>query len=196
MRTRDARKVDAIRETALRMIVEEGFKGMSMQKLAKKAGVSPATIYLYYKDRNDLLHQLYLEVLDRTNEAALVKFRPSMSFAEGLKQLWLNRYRYYTRHPNDFYFVEQFINSPLVRRITDKEDQTYRGLMRQFYQNAIASRQLKKLPFEVYWTLCNSPLYQLIRFHLQDNIHPHPAMKITEKKLLATLELVLKALHP
>ena len=41
------------------MIVKEGFDGLSMQKLAKAANVSPATIYLYFKNREDLLNQLY-----------------------------------------------------------------------------------------------------------------------------------------
>ncbi|HXO77347.1 MAG TPA: helix-turn-helix domain-containing protein, partial [Puia sp.] len=63
MRVRDESKVEAIYQQALKMIVEEGFDGLSMQKLARAAGVSPATIYIYFKDRDDLLLQLHqLEV--------------------------------------------------------------------------------------------------------------------------------------
>ncbi|MGZ3932351.1 MAG: TetR/AcrR family transcriptional regulator, partial [Bacteroidia bacterium] len=43
MRTRDEQKESAIRQKAIEMIVKEGFDGLSMQKLAKAAGVSPAT---------------------------------------------------------------------------------------------------------------------------------------------------------
>lgn len=48
----------AIREKVLAMIVKEGFDGLSMRKLANAAGVSPATIYVYFKDRDDLIMQL------------------------------------------------------------------------------------------------------------------------------------------
>ena len=129
MRLKDEHKDLAIRETALRMIVEEGFKGLSMQKLAKAANVSPATIYLYYEDRQDLLNKLYLEILDRTNKAALAGFDPEMKFDEGLRQIWQNRFRYYARHPYDFYFIEQFINSPLIKHVADKEDKRYGEIM-------------------------------------------------------------------
>ena len=55
MRTRDENKEAAIRTKALEMIVKVGLDGLSMQKLAKSANVSPATIYIYFKDREDLI---------------------------------------------------------------------------------------------------------------------------------------------
>jgi AcrR family transcriptional regulator len=60
MRTRDENKESAIRQKAIEMIVKKGFDGLSMQKLAKAADVSPATIYIYYKDRDDLIVQLWM----------------------------------------------------------------------------------------------------------------------------------------
>ena len=61
MRTRDENKELTIREKALEMAVKDGFDGLSMQKLARAAGVSPATIYIYFKDRDDLILQLWLQ---------------------------------------------------------------------------------------------------------------------------------------
>ncbi len=61
MRKRDTNKELAIRQKALEMIVKDGLDGFSMQNLAKAAGVSPATIYIYCKDRKDLIVQLCLE---------------------------------------------------------------------------------------------------------------------------------------
>jgi AcrR family transcriptional regulator len=195
MRNKDENKEAAVRDAALKMIVEQGFKGLSMQKLAKEANVSPATIYIYYKDRGDLLNKLYLEVLGRTNKAALQGFSAGMTFAAGLKLLWLNRFRYYTKHPGDFYFIMQFINSPLIAGLDEGED-AYGKLMQAFYKTAVKNKEVAKLPLEVYWTMAYAPLYQLIRFHLQKSKHPSPNINITEIKLLAALQLVLKALQP
>jgi TetR/AcrR family transcriptional repressor of multidrug resistance operon len=194
MRAKDEKKDWAIRETALQMIVKEGFKGLSMQKLAKKANVSPGTIYIYYKDRNDLLNKLYIEVIDRTHKAVLIRFNPEMEFSKGLKLLWLNRYRHYIKYPNDFYFSEQFINSPLIKSLKEKEDQAYRKQMEEFYNNAVGNGEIPKLALEVYWTIAFAPLYHLIKFNLQEVIYPLPHLHVSEKKLLVTLELVLKAL--
>ncbi len=46
--------MDAARE----MFVAEGYTSVSMRKIADKIGYSPTTIYLYFKDKSDLLHQI------------------------------------------------------------------------------------------------------------------------------------------
>lgn len=196
MRLKDDHKIEAIRDEALRMIVEDGFKGMSMQKLAKAANVSPATIYIYYKDRQDLLDNIYLYIFNQSNEAALINFNPDMSFAEGLKTLWLNRFRYFTANPYHSLFLEQFINSPLIASATEKENDEYSKKMQLFYSNAVKNEQVEKLQVEIYWSLAFAPLYQLIKFHLRSGKHPYNRKGVDEENLLQCLHMVLKALQP
>src|SRR5690348_11655773 len=99
MRTRDELKEQVIRQKALEMIVGEGFDGFSMQKLAKAADVSPATIYIYFKDKEDLILQLCRQEGTMMTEETLKDFTPSMSFSEGLKVQWVNRAKYCLKHP-------------------------------------------------------------------------------------------------
>ena len=56
MRTRDENKEQLVRQKALELIVNQGLEGFSMQKLAKAAAVSPATLYIYYKDNYTIDH--------------------------------------------------------------------------------------------------------------------------------------------
>ena len=83
MRRRDVEKERLIRENAFKMFFEEGFSGFSMQKLAKASGVSPATLYIYFKDKDDLIMQLYAEEMQNMTSATLEGFEASMPFAEG-----------------------------------------------------------------------------------------------------------------
>src|SRR6478752_10305700 len=99
MRTRDSNKERAIREKGIEMIVKEGFDGLSMQKLARAAGVSPATIYIYYKDREDRIIQLALYASEKLTCTSLENFDPEMSFEEGMKMQWRNRARFFTEDP-------------------------------------------------------------------------------------------------
>lgn len=46
--------LDAARE----MFAAEGYQNVSMRKIADKIGYSATTIYLHFKDKNDLLHQI------------------------------------------------------------------------------------------------------------------------------------------
>ena len=99
------------------MIVEEGFDRLSMQKLAKAANVSPATIYIYFKDREDLILQIGIEEERKMFEATLLNFDPEMSFEEGLRVQWINRANYFLENPNQMHFMEQLKYSRFSKEI-------------------------------------------------------------------------------
>src|SRR5437764_3374776 len=99
MTATDEHKEKSIREKALKMIVKEGIKGFSMQKLAKAANVSPGTLYIYFKDKEDLILQLCKEAGEKMADITLKNFDPSMNFSEGLKVQWVNRAKYCLKYP-------------------------------------------------------------------------------------------------
>jgi AcrR family transcriptional regulator len=50
-----------ILEAAVRLFLNEGFEKVTMRRIAEEIEYSPATLYLYYKDKNEILHALYNE---------------------------------------------------------------------------------------------------------------------------------------
>ena len=58
LRTRDQTKVDKIKQAVLDLTSQEGLLGWSIAKLAKRAGVSPATVYIYYPNQDEMLKEL------------------------------------------------------------------------------------------------------------------------------------------
>jgi TetR/AcrR family transcriptional repressor of multidrug resistance operon len=194
MRTRDEHKEKSIRETAMKMIVEEGFDGMSMQKLAKAAGVSPATIYIYYKNREDLLAQLYMEVQRTFMEVALKGFDPDMSFEEGLWLQWKNRLRFIMKYPVHFRFHEQFRNSPLVNQECITNISEFKDNMKRFVMNAMLKGDIKRVEPEIFWAQAYGPFYALIRFHLEDKSIMSRKFKLSENIMKQTFKMVIKGL--
>lgn len=197
MRKRDERKERLIREKAIEMIVKHGFDGLSMPKLAKEAGVSPATIYIYFKDREDLILQLCYEEGKKMTEATLKDFDPGMSFAEGLKVQWINRARYCLENQMSAHFLEQVKYSPFYDKSYFQTDRTFSNAMRQFVHGAIERKEVIPLPVEIYWSIAFAPLYQLVKFHTSGKGFPGSGnFKLDDQKLTQTLALVLKALKP
>lgn len=195
MRPKDEHKEAAIRQKAIEMIVKKGFDGLSMQKLAKAAKVSPATIYIYFKDREDLLNKLFMETNLKFTEAVLKGFDPKMDFADGLWLQWKNRYTLILEEPYRFQFMEQFKHSPLVHH---KEIQTdlFRETMKKFIGNALAKKQMREMPIEIYWALAYGPFYALIKFHLNQKTMSGRPFVLTEEKMKQAFNLVLKTLQP
>lgn len=195
MRTRDENKEAAIREKAMEMIVEEGFDGLSMQKLAKAAGVSPATIYIYYRNREDLLNSLYNEVNNTFAEVALKKFNPELSLEEGLWVQWKNRMKFIMEYPVYFKFFEQFRNSPLIHHKAVQSNH-FKEAMRQFVSNAIQRKEMAKIEPEMFWSLAYGSFYSLIKFHLLQKSMMNDSYKVTDAKLKQLLKMVVTALKP
>jgi AcrR family transcriptional regulator len=196
MRTRDINKENIIREKAIETIVKEGLDGFSMQKLAKAAGVSPATLYIYYKDRDDLITQIAIEISNRLMETSLKGMHPKMSFAEGMAIQWKNRMEFYMKYPLDVEFIEQIRYTPTYNAVRDSLRKNFGDVLGTFVHNAINRGELTPLPFEVYWSVAFSPLYQLIKFHMQGKSHTNDCFRITDDMVALTLQLVLKALKP
>jgi len=196
MRTRDESKEQAIREKAIDIVIKNGLDGLSMQKLAKAAGVSPATIYIYFKDREDFLVRISTDISSRLLEASLKNFDPEMSFEEGLRIQWKNRAAFFREYPKDMQFIEQIRYSPLYEKVMPMLTKGFSEVMGAFVHNAIRRKELKKLPFEVYWSVAFAPLYQLIKFHAQGKSYASEKFEINDKVMMQTLELVVKALRP
>ncbi|WP_423148226.1 TetR/AcrR family transcriptional regulator [Rubrolithibacter danxiaensis] len=197
MRIRDEHKEQMIRQKAMEMVVSNGIDGLSMQKLARSAGVSPATIYIYFQDREDLLIQICIEETKKMSDATLQNFSPDMHFDEGLKIQWLNRAKYCLENPMHIDFIEQIRHSPLYIKAFELIDKTFMQTMGKFVSNAITRNELIRVPVEVYWSVAFAPLYQLLKFNRQGrSINGKTNFSLTEELMMQTLQLVLKALKP
>lgn len=197
MRTRDEAKEVAIRKKAMELIVKEGFDGLSMHKLAKAAGVSVATIYIYYKDREDLILSLCKEETARMSEATLRGFDPNMTFAEGLKNQWKNRAAFWLKNPVEAQFLERMRHSPYHEKILIFLKKDFIEAMHSFVGNAIKNKELVKIPVEVFWSVAYAPLYQLVKYHMDGSSLPGLGpFVLTDKIMNQALSLVVKGLTP
>jgi AcrR family transcriptional regulator len=195
MRVRDENKEVAIREEAMVMIVKGGFESLSMQKLAKAANVSPATIYIYYKNKEDLLHQLFNKAHEKFAEYALSGFDPEANLEEGLWTQWKNRLRFIEDYPVYFRFIEQFRNSPLINH--KNVSMTYfRENMMTFVKNALKRGEINKMDPEIFWSMAYGTFYSLIKFHLQEKKMMTETFKLSDQKLKQALKMVVKGLKP
>jgi AcrR family transcriptional regulator len=47
--------------TAMELFLEEGFENVTIRRIAGKIEYSPATVYLYYRDKNEILYSLHAQ---------------------------------------------------------------------------------------------------------------------------------------
>lgn len=196
MRPRDIQKEEAIQKKAIEIAVKDGFDGLTMNKLAKAAGVSPATIYIYYKDRDDMILQISLAEEFRMFEATMQGFSPEMPFAEGLRNQWLNRARYYMENPLSMLYMEQIRYTRFNDEVWKQAKMEFVKKLQTFVHNAVEKGELIRLPIEVYWSLAFAPLYQLLKFHVNENGMHGKKFTLDEEQIELAVSLVIKGLTP
>lgn len=121
MRTKDEGKQAALFEATVKLVNEIGFAASSVSKIAKEADVSPATIYVYYKNKEDLLVSTYVEIKRNLSRAILKEFDESQPIRDILKGVWFHMFAYISKNSSYFQFAEQFSNSP-YNELVNKED--------------------------------------------------------------------------
>ena len=114
MRKKDDEKQKRIKNAVMRLILEQGFAGTSISKIAREAGVSPATVYIYYENKEEMLKDIYVEYSEEVFGYLAERTQPEMSASELVATLIRNYYAYIQENREIFSFVEQFAQCPAL----------------------------------------------------------------------------------
>lgn len=195
MRTRDTNKEETVKQKAIEMLAKLGIEGFGMNRLAKESGVSVATLYIYYTDKEDLIKQIGIEIGQKFFNEMIKDFSPTMSFKEGLSKQWENRTRFALKHPLSVACWELLCHSSYREYIWEESLLDFKIIMADFFKNAIAKKELVPISTEVFWSVAYGPLYTLLRFENKGKNFNGGPFKLTQSTDEA-FELVIKALTP
>lgn len=112
MRRKDDEKENSIKEAVIKLILQEGFHGTSISKIAKVAGVSPATVYIYYENKEAMLRDIYEEYAEDIFTHVLERVQREMNGRQLIEMLVYSYYSYIRDHEEIFNFVDQFSSCP------------------------------------------------------------------------------------
>jgi AcrR family transcriptional regulator len=149
MRYKDESKKEAIIKATVELVNQIGFVSSSVSKIAKAANVSPATIYIYYKNKDDLLVSTYVEIKQKLSAAMLKDFDDSQPIRDVFQKVWFNSFEYITENPQYFYFTEQFSYSPYSSLVDKKEMEKYFEPLYNTLVKGVEQKILKDVPFDV-----------------------------------------------
>lgn len=139
-----------IMDAARDMFVSEGYQSVSMRKIADKIGYSPTTIYLYFKDKSDLLHQICEQTFARLAQNIKAIERLSDNPLEKLRSGLREYVHFGLKHPSQYEIV--FI-TPLPKTIEMEFDETNGKIafdtMREVIAECVSANLLKSADVEL-----------------------------------------------
>jgi AcrR family transcriptional regulator len=98
-----SRRRTAILAAARRLILKHGVEGMSMNQLAESTELNKATLYLYFRDKDDLIDAVVYEGLVLLEREYQQVDRPAHSGLEKVLRLARSTFAFYKQHPVYFY---------------------------------------------------------------------------------------------
>lgn len=122
--TRKERQKEELRakilQAAKELFMQKGFEDTSIRNIAEKIEYSPTTIYLYFKDKDDIFCELHREGFTLLNQY----FRPLSHVADPYERLKaINKaYIAFAMENGEFYDLMFIINSPMKSIQKDESD--------------------------------------------------------------------------
>lgn len=116
MRTKDLNKVEAIFNASLKLILKEGIAGLTMAKIAKRAGIATGTLYIYFKNKEDLITAMYLKLRQDSVQRFLEGYDENEPFKIGIRKVWRNYLMHRIKYYEESIFLEQYYRSPYITK--------------------------------------------------------------------------------
>lgn len=161
MRFKDNDKKKALFNATIKLVNEIGFDSSSVSKIAKEAGVSPATLYIYFDNKEDLLVSTYVQIKLKTSKAVLNEFDDNLPIQEALKDIWVKMFKHMAQNQNAYKFAEQFANSPYISLVNREELEAHYEPIFALLQKGIEEKLIKNVDAELLTAFMFYPLSYL-----------------------------------
>ena len=122
MRIKDEDKQRRIKDAMVNLILREGIDGTSISKIAREAGVSAATIYVYYPSKEEMLAEVFREYARQPYQYLMRVVHPDMDGRELIEAIVRGCYDFSTEHEDVFSFVEQCSRCPTLASQVCEQD--------------------------------------------------------------------------
>jgi len=163
MRYKDDSKKEKIIIAAIELINEVGLAEISMSKIAKKAGVSAGTIYVYFENKEDMIKKLFLIVKKDMYEKMLYGIDLLLPTEAEFRQLMKNYVDFLLDNKDYFLFFEQCINSPLIWKMCKEEAHVIAKPILEFFERGKKHNTFKQIHMDIIFIYAFGPLIQIAK---------------------------------
>lgn len=156
----------------MELITEHGFHATPMSMIAKQAGVAAGTIYNYFPSKEVLINLLYGELRQKMELALISNESGSGNIRERFFLLYRNLFQYFTQNPEEFKFLEQYANSPLIllNQNTAKDARHFNQPVIDFLEGGIELGVLRNMDIRLMTAVVYGHVVSIAKLHLSGQL--------------------------
>lgn len=163
MRTKDESKTEQIYKATLDLVKERGLAGITMNDISKAASIATGTLYIYFKNKEELIKALFLECRNVSVQHYFAGVEETASFEGKMKRVFINIINYKLAFFEVSAFLEQSYHSPFVC-ITDlKKKQKALSPLFALVKEGIESGRLKNVEEELIISYLFGIIHEIVK---------------------------------
>lgn len=129
----------AILEAAYRLFAQQGYAGTRMPQIAKAAGISPSTIYVYFSSKFQILSSLYVPWFEQRLEALETSLKRCRTAPQKLRRIVTAMWSELPAADNGFC-------SNLIQALSERPEDEYRPHLRIYIEERLSVMLTGSLP--------------------------------------------------
>ena len=172
-------KRNALIRATIELVNNNGFHAAPMSKIAKMANVSPATIYLYFENKQDLVNKAYIEVKAEYTQYAFATYNVESTVEKGFETIWKRIADFKLKDSENAMFLAQCDNTPMIDEASRKEGIKHLQPLLDLWERGKTEKLIKPISNYILYAYTINPLsfimmaekrdgFQLDEMHIED----------------------------
>ncbi|GAX01574.1 TetR/AcrR family transcriptional regulator [Secundilactobacillus silagei] len=186
MRKIDEQKKLNITQAVIDLVEQDGLTNLTTAKVARVAGVSPATLYIYYQDKTDMLSRIYEIVKDELHDGLVSALEMVIDdLDQQIRAVIKFSVQQYRKYPREARFVQTLWNNPELLDDHAREYGTELDtVLGQLFQTILNSANYAALSESAFELLLATPTQLLLR-----------KPEVQDKEIETLIEVIIRAIH-
>jgi len=157
--------MEAIYQATLTLVKDRGLAGITMSDISKAASIATGTLYIYFKNKEELIRALFWECRDKSAKKYFEGLDESATFEERLFTVFKNIVAFKMVRFEVSAFLEQAYHSPFLCVNDIKKKQAALKPLLDLFSEGIEEGKLKALDSEMLLTFMFGVIHETVRKH-------------------------------
>jgi AcrR family transcriptional regulator len=163
VRVKDDAKIEGIYKATLTLVKEKGLAGITMSDISKAASVATGTLYIYFKNKEELINALYIECRQQSACHYFAGLDAASSFEERMQRVFTNIINFKIKHFEVSAFLEQVYHSPFICTTDLKKKQKALNPLFDLVQEGIEAKKIKNAEIELIISYMFGIIHEIVK---------------------------------
>lgn len=151
-----------LRDAVVAEAVEKGFSAASVAGVVARAHVSAGTVYVHFKNKDDMLQQVFLEIKSEFH-AIMVAAKAEPDSAAMIRRMWFDMFDFVAAHPAEFLFLDTGSSARFLAPTQEAQVHQFSLEINDMLRSGVADGTLADLDAGTLSLLLVAPAMQMAR---------------------------------